>query len=134
VFIALAQKLSLPLNAPHIPRHSAAILPMRGSPNVATRHLTPFRFPDIFSGMEKERLIEVLRRVQTRLAYGVKPTVRDAALTEAEARWMSQEGLISLGDKKSWNKSAQETTPFEDRYVIFELSDKAKGILIDAGQ
>ena len=47
---------------------------------------------------------------------------------------MSQEGLISLGDKKSWNKSAQETTPFEDRYVIFELSDKAKGILIDAGQ
>ena len=84
--------------------------------------------------MEKERLIEVLRRVQTRLAYGVKQTVRDAALTEAEARWMSQEGLISLGDKKSWNKSAQETTPFEDRYVIFELSDKAKGILIDAGQ
>lgn len=84
--------------------------------------------------VDEKRGIEVLRRIQERLDHRVQPTVRDAGLTEGEARWMGNEGLFSLADSMPWNKAAHKTTTFEDRFLIVEISDTAKGFLIDAGE
>jgi hypothetical protein len=88
--------------------------------------------PESLQPVEEKRGVEMLRRIQAKLCLNVQPTVREAGLSAGEARWMANEGLVSLGDTLAWNQAKQDTTAFEDRYVIFELSDKAKGCLIDA--
>jgi len=75
--------------------------------------------------MSEERGREVLSQLQVLLASKVHPTLREIGLTEAEARWLVAKGLISLGDKLTWNKSAQSTIEYVDRYEIFEISDSA---------
>lgn len=75
--------------------------------------------------MSEERGREVLSRLQMMLAANAHPIVRDAGLTEAEARWLVIKGLLSLGDTLTWNKSKQDTTEFVDRYEIHEIPDAA---------
>jgi predicted oxidoreductase len=75
--------------------------------------------------MSEERGREVLSQLQVVLAANAHPSVREAGLTEAEARWLVSKELLSLGDTLTWNKSKQETTEFVDRYEIHEISDAA---------
>jgi hypothetical protein len=81
--------------------------------------------PESAPAMSEERGREVLSQLQVLLASNAHPTVREIGLTEAEARFLVDKGLLSLGDKLTWNKSAQSTTEFVDRYEIFEISDSA---------
>jgi hypothetical protein len=82
--------------------------------------------------VSEKRGLEVLRRIQRFNLQDIQPSVRDSGLSGAEARWMAQNGLITLGDTMAWQQAAQETTPFEDRFVIPEITDKAKICLTDA--
>jgi len=81
--------------------------------------------PESVPAMSEDRGREVLSRIQALIASNVHPSVRDAGLTEAEARWLVSIGLLSLVDAQPWSKSAQDTTEYVDRYDIFELPGAA---------
>jgi hypothetical protein len=74
--------------------------------------------------MNEKRRIEVLTLLRNLLGADVHPTVRDAGLTEEEALWLAQHQLILLGDSKSFVKE-KDAIPFEDRFVIVEITDAA---------
>lgn len=82
--------------------------------------------------MTETRGIEVLSRLRDLLGAGVHPTVRDAGLTEAEARWLAQHQMITLGDTLSW-VADRDKSPFEDRFVIAEITDTALSHLASSG-
>jgi len=86
----------------------------------------------MFLGINEKRGIKVLRGLRDLLGAGVHPTVRDAGLTEPEAQWLAQHQMIRLGDGLSWVKD-RDKTPFEDRFVIAEITETALSHLASSG-
>lgn len=74
--------------------------------------------------MNEKRGTKILSKLRDLLNANVHPTVRDAGLSEAEARWLVHHRLLTLGDKNTWSKD-KGATPFEDRYEVAEITDTA---------
>ena len=79
--------------------------------------------------VEEKRGREILVRLDKMLANGVQPTVRDLGLTEAEAWWMNNEGLIGITNSSPWKAS---TRPFVDTWIVVQIPQKGRIYLIDS--
>jgi hypothetical protein len=79
--------------------------------------------------VEEKRGREILVRLTKLLACGKQPTVRELGLTEAEARWMQNNRLISMPGQSSWGAS---TGPYEDKTRVVGIPAEALIDLIDS--
>jgi hypothetical protein len=84
---------------------------------------------DNMQPVEEKRGREILVRLDKMLANGVQPTVRDLGLTEGEAWWMNNEGLIAITNSSPWKAS---TRPFVDTWIVVGIPSKGRIYLIDS--
>lgn len=73
---------------------------------------------------------EILTLLRKLLDDEVHPTLRDVGVSGAEAQCLAKQGLIVLGDTRSWGNAGN--IAFEDRYVIARISDSALVWLAEA--
>lgn len=78
--------------------------------------------------MSEARVREVLSRIQAMLDYGLPPILRNVGLSESEAQQLDKEGIIRLG--YAGIVEANKHKEFLDRYVVVEISDKARAWLV----
>src|SRR5215475_12179911 len=82
---------------------------------------------DFIPTMSEERVRELLTRIQLMLDYGSPPVLRHVGLSEAEAQQLDKEGIIRL--EHAGVAGANTHKEFLDRYVVLEISDKARAWL-----
>jgi hypothetical protein len=82
---------------------------------------------DYIPAMSEERVRELLARILLMLSYGTPPVLRHVGLSEAEAQQLDKEGIIRL--EHAGVAGANKHKEFLDRYVVVEISDKARAWL-----